>query len=332
MLGFPAPADMRRRALFYSQLATLLEAGHPMVASLGTLGGTHDVTAEHRLARSLLEALHTGATVAESFAGLPRPLSSPLEIAMVRSGEQSGRLDRAFALISRHHAAAAENIASMMGASVYPLLVLHVTAFVAPLPSLVRTGNVPAYLARSLGVLLSLYLLAALIAWACRPGHPWHARTERFLLRVPVLGPARAELALSRLAWSMESLLSAGVLVTEAWPLSARASGSARIEQTVEEWREPLASGATPAELVSASGVFPDEFVGSYATGETTGRLEQELRRLARRHEEEGFRKMRWFAAWCPKILYGLVSAWVVLEIISVATGYMTALGGLLDE
>ena len=108
---------------------------------------------------------------------------------------------------------------------------------------------------------------------------------EGALIRVPVLGGALADLALARLAWSLEALLSAGMLVTEAWPISARAGGMARLERVVEGWSDALEAGATPGEMVVASGVFPEAFASSYLTGEASGRLEQELGRLARQHE-----------------------------------------------
>jgi len=332
MIGFPTPADLRRRALFCSQLAVMLGSGLALRRSLETLADAASNTPERRLSLGLIEGLEQGLTCSEALERLGGRMAGGLDRALVRAGEQSGRLDEMFALLARHYQARADNAAAILHASVYPMLVLHLTAFIAPLPAWVRSGDGLAYLSKSLGVLLSLYGLAALTVWVLRPWHPWRGKVERALMRLPWLGEARADLALSRLAWAMEALLSAGVLVTDAWPMAARASGSATIESVVASWRPPLESGATPADLVAASGVFPEAFVGSYASGEVSGRLEQELRRLARWHEDEGFRKMRWLGAWSPRFFYALVSVWVVVEILSIASGYLSLLGRLLDE
>lgn len=332
MPGFSTPADLRRRALFFSQLGTMLGAGLTLVTGLRTLAGPRASTPEQRLAAGWLDGLGMGWSPGEALARLPSTEISALDLALVRAGEQSGSMDRAMALLARHHHAMADNLASVLQSSVYPLLVLHLTAFVAPLPALVRTGDLLAYGARSVGVLVLLHGLALAVAWALRPGRPWRPLAERALLRVPLLGRARADLALARLAWSLEAMLSAGVLVTEAWPLAARASGSTAMERAVERWRDDWKSGATPAELVALAGVFPDAFVGGYAAGEASGRLEAELARLARHHEEEGFRGIRLFSMWCPRVLYGLVSAWVALEILSIATSYLSVVGDLLGE
>ncbi len=303
-----------------------------MGTSLGTLSRTGAAPLEREIATGLAMRLGRGMTVAESFESLPGAWVGPLEVALVRSGELSGRLDHAFAMISRHHLARAENMASVIHGSVYPVLVLHATAFVAPLPMLVRTGNLLAYGARSAGVLACLYALTGWVAWAIRPHHRWRALVEGALIRVPVLGGALADLALARLAWSLEALLSAGMLVTEAWPISARAGGMARLERVVEGWSDALEAGATPGEMVVASGVFPEAFASSYLTGEASGRLEQELGRLARQHEEEGFRRLRMFGLGCPRVLYVVASAWMLLEIVSLATGYVSAVGELMAE
>ena len=54
----------------------------------------------------------------------------------------------------------------------------------------------------------------------------WRSRVENVLRRIPILGTARQDLALARLATALESLLNAGVPIVTAWELAATASGS----------------------------------------------------------------------------------------------------------
>jgi type II secretory pathway component PulF len=187
---------------------------------------------------------------------------------------------------------------------------------------------------KSVGVLVCLYALTGLTAWAFagQRGDVWRAALERFCLHVPVLGAARSALALSRLARALEALTSAGVLVTESWLLSARASGSPLLTRTVEAWPSLLASGQTPAELVAISGPFPDLFVSAYATGEISGQLDQQLRWLANHYEEEGFQKLRTLAVAFPMIGYALLGLWIIVYIFSMFLGYINILDGLLGQ
>lgn len=329
-----ASADSRRRALFYAQLRTLLEAGLPLVTSLEQIARTPPASGLRPLAHTLLERLRHRCTFAEAFQSLPRTWATDFDVALIHAGEQAGRLDQTFHLLARHHEQTAQQLTTLLHESTYPLLVLHVALFVAPLPAWVQTGNLGSYLISSVGVLILIYALIAAGAWSLRPNRPrqWRALVERMLLPVPMLGSARSDLALARLASSLESLLAAGIVVTEAWPMAARASGSPLIEQTVALWAAPLASGTTPAELVAASGVFPELFVSAYSTGEISGQLDSQLGRLAQLHESEGFRKLRVVSQWSPRLLYGLISLWIILQIFTIAGGYASTLQQLLGE
>lgn len=333
MIFRSAPAGSHQRALFYQQLSTLLEAGLPIFSSLEQLARNPPSAALRGTAVRLLEGVRSGRSFTESFQELAGWVPE-FDVALVRAGEHSGRLDQAFATLARHHEAQAANWRIVMQEAAYPALVLHLAVFIVPLPMFFQTGNAFLYLANSLGVLAVGYLLAGGVIWATRPGRnrSWRALMESLLVRVPVLGAARSDLALSRLAGALEALLSAGVLVTEAWPMAARASGSCLLERTVETWREPLRSGLTPAQLVESSGLFPDHFASSYSTGEVSGRLEEQLRRLTRMHEEEGFRKLRIVSQWSPRLFYGLVSIWIAFQILAMAGGYVATLNQLLSE
>ena len=123
---------------------------------------------------------------------------------------------------------------------------------------------------------------------------------------VPILGTARHCLALSRLAAALESLISAGVNIIDAWDLAATASGSPALRRAVAAWKPQVAAGQTPAEVVRACPLFPETFANLYASGEVSGKLDETLRRLHVYHEE-GTPKLHAFATWTPRLIYFLV-------------------------
>lgn len=116
----------------------------------------------------------------------------------------------------------------MLGELAYPLFVLHGAVFIIPFPDLFRTGDILAYLVATLGVLVPLYAITALLIFAGqgKHGERWRAFIEIFCRYLPILGKARQALALSRLAAALAALLNAGVLVINAWELAAASSGS----------------------------------------------------------------------------------------------------------
>jgi len=331
MIFWSPTAGLRRRSIFYGQLSTLLRAAIPLSQILGRMAASPPDPASGRVAQRLLDQIDHQATWAEAFQSV-RGWAPPFDLALIDAGERSGRLDEAFDTLARHHRRRAENLRRVVQSAAYPLFVLHVAAFVIPLPALVAGGTFAGYLLKSVGVLVSTYSLVGAVVWALsgQRNEGWRSLVERLVLRVPLLGAARSALALGRLAGSLESLITAGVLVTEAWPLAARASGSPLLTRVVARWPPLLDGGQTPAELVAESGPFPDTFVSSYATGEIAGQLDEQLRWLAKHYEEEGFEKLHQLAVVVPVLGYGLVAGWIVLYIFSMFLNYMTIINDLL--
>jgi type IV pilus assembly protein PilC len=127
---------------------------------------------------------------------------------------------------------------------------------------------------------------------------------------------------LSRLAMTLESLISAGVNIVEAWDIAAAASGSPALRRAVETWKPELEAGQTPAELVRATSVFPEMFTNLYHSGEISGKLDETLRRLHVFYQEDGTHKLRIVAQWAPRGVYLLVVIFVAYKIIGFWTGY----------
>jgi len=328
-----APADSRQRALFYSQISTLLRAGFPLIASLEHLLANPVARSLESHVSRMLDGLNAGMTFSESLDRMGN-WAPDFDIALIRAGESSGTLDRSLTILSRHHEARADNLRVVLQESVYPTLVIHIAIFIVPLPQLAQSGDVFGYLSRSLGTLFGGYVLVLLFLISIHPSrsHRWRAKMESLIIKIPLWGAARSDLALARLAGALGALLSAGILVTEAWPQAAKASGSPLLEKVVSRWDHLLESGATPAELIARSGVFPAFFTSAYSTGELSGQLEQQLDRLSQYHETEGFRKLRTLSVWSPRLLYGGVAIWIAFQILALAGGYMTTLNDLLGE
>ena len=183
------------------------------------------------------------------------------------------------------------------------------------------------------GILGPLYGVVMFIIYACqgRHGETWRSALENFVRPIPVLGFARHQLALARLAAALEALLTAGVPIIEGWSLAATASGSPAIRRVVRSWKEPLQAGSTPAELVSQSKLFPELFANLYHTGEVSGQLDQTLLRLHTMYQEEGTRKMRMVAQWTPRIVYGMVAVMVAIKVILFYMGYFNQLNQVMD-
>ncbi len=207
---------------------------------------------------------------------------------------------------------------------IYPVFMLHLAAVLFPFLKFFQSGGWMRFITTVLATLLPIYAAVYLLILACqgRHGEKWRAILEAVFRPVPLLGAARQDLALSRLAAALEALLNAGVSIIGAWELAATASGSPALRRLVQTWRPRLDRGSTPSELVSESSLFPTVFNNLYHTGEISGQLDQTLHRLHVLYGDEGTRRMRLVAQWGPRLIYFAVMIYVACRIIGFYIGY----------
>jgi len=179
-------------------------------------------------------------------------------------------------------------------------------------------------MAKAALALAPLYLATAFIIYATqsRHGEKWRAIIESVFRWIPILGKARQFLALARLAAALEALISAGVNIIQAWDLAANASGSPALKRAVASMKPKVVAGQTPAEEVRKCPAFPELFANLYNSGEVSGKLDETLRRLYTHYQEEGSHKLRAFAQWMPRLIYGLVAIMVAYNVIQFWVGY----------
>jgi type IV pilus assembly protein PilC len=317
------PGQLSRRADFYHQLGQLTGAGLGLVQALEQLKRHPPARSYREPIARLLQQIASGCTLTDALQRSGHWLPA-FDIALLQAGEHSGRLDACFRLLADYYTDRARLARQMIGDLAYPAFLLHFAIFIFPFAQFFSSGNWVVYLCQTVGVLIPLYALVALMIFAAqsRHGETWRACFESLLRPIPVLGVARQYLALARLASALEALLSAGVTVIEAWEMAATASGSPALRRTVLGWRPQVNAGQTPAEAVSASGSFPDLFASQYGTGEISGKLDETLRRLHAYYQEEGSRKLQAVSRWTPRFIYFGVVIMIAYRIIAFYTGY----------
>ncbi len=323
MLLIITPGQLSRRADFYHQLGQLSGAGLGLIRALEQIKRAPPDRSYRAPVGRVLEQISAGCTLTEALGQCGHWLPA-FDLALLQAGEHSGRLDACFRLLANYYTDRARLARQVIGDLAYPVFLLHFAVFILPIVELLKPGGVAVYLCQTLGVLLPLYAVVALVILAAqsRHGETWRACFEAVLRPIPVLGRARHYLALARLSAALEALLSAGVTIVEAWELAAAASGSPALRRTVLAWRPQVNGGLTPAEVVSASGQFPELFASQYATGEVSGQLDDTLRRLQSYYQEEGSRKLHAVARWTPRVIYLCVVLVIAYRIVSFYLNY----------
>ncbi len=321
------PRQLERRAELYHQLAILISAGLTIQQGLEQLKRNPPDRALRQKISDWLDSLGEGLTVTDALRRTGQWMPS-FDLALIEAGEQSGRLDASFKLLALHYEERARMVKQAISDLLYPVFVFHMAVVVFPFIKFFSTGNWAVFIFTILAVLVPLYAAVFCLILACqgRHGENWRALLERVFDPIPVLGKARRDLALARLAVALEALLNAGVPIIGAWELAGTASGSPALRRLVQTWRPRIDKGSTPSELISESDWFPTVFNNLYHTGEISGKLDETLLRLHNLYQEEGIRRMRLAAKWGPQIIYFAVALYVGYRVVGFYMGYFKML------
>ena len=324
-LSVKSPRTLTRRAEWLEQLATLLEAGVPILRAL-------ELQKRSTLARPWRKGITT--LMGRIEAGDPLPVAlaqsgnwlSDFDQTLLGAAAQSGRMERALRFLAHDDRERAKLQRLMMSGLLYPLIMAHLALLVFPVPLLVDAviNGLPApYLFAKAQVFSGLYgavFLGYLALWLL--GERFRALAEKLAGLVPGVGASRRCWALSRTAAALDGLLAAGVPVRQAWSMSAAASGSPRLQRAVRRWQGDWERGGLPSESLHRHRLFRGVFADLYATGELSGSLDDALPRIQAYYEEETRRYLRVVAAVVPSIIYAAVVIAVAYYVLSFYAGY----------
>lgn len=328
------PRQLAQRAELYHQLGQLTAAG---------IGLKQALEIQHRSPPSrdfrqplavVLEKLSLGSTFTEGIGATGNWLPQ-FDRALLAAGETSGRLPACLKLLTDHYTERAALLRQTISSLAYPVFLFHFAILIGPIQEFfLPDGSTAAYFVKTVGVLAPSYVVVGLLLYALqgRHGEGWRSLIEQIAHRVPLVGKARRNLALARLASALEALLSAGVPIFGAWEMAAASSGSPALKRAVYRWRPDLEAGVTPGELLSQSAEFPDLFASMYQTGEMSGSLDETLLRLRGLHQEEGSRQLKAIADWTPKIFYFGIMMMIAWRVLSFYIGYFGQLGSVMEN
>ena len=266
----------------------------------------------------MAERLHGGAALADELAAAVAWLPAA-DVHLLTAGAASGRLPAICRRLAAHH----ENVARLTGravlATLYPLAVLHLGAVLMPLKYLVL-GSALEYARQVMLVLVPLWLVSGLVAVPLIRYPGLRRRVFSFLPGVAGYQSARD---LAVLATVLEGYVAAGVSVGTAWAAATQATGSPALIALGERAVAEVEAGRAPGRILALEPLLPAEFSQTYRTGEQSGRLDEGLAWLIRRHSEAAERKLTHVSIWYPQLALLLVSAWVAVGVVRMYADYL---------
>ena len=289
------------------QLATLLNAGIPLVAALDALMEQTTSAPFKKIIAQIKESVNEGNSLTTSLSRHPK-LFSNIYINMVRAGEASGSLD----VVLERLADFGEHQQALKGrfqaALVYPAFMAVVGAVVLffllsfVVPNLTRIFTemkqvlpLPTTMLILISDFLRSYwwaivLIVAAVIFGVKEGikRPKGRRMfDGLKLRLPLLGPINRKIALARFGRTLGSLLQSGVPLITSLQIVRNIVNNVLIGTVIDDAMEDIQAGKSLNLALSRSTWFPPVFRQMVAVGEQSGDLEGMLQKIADAYERE---------------------------------------------
>lgn len=302
------------KVIFFRLLASMINAGMPIVKSLRNLVEHTQNLRFKRVVASVAEMVERGSSFSKAL-GEYADVFTDGEIGIIATGETSGQLNAALTELAVQTEKHATLVGKIRSALIYPAVVMMILIGAATLvmvkviPSMselfASTGSELPTLTRTLiaisdwfvdstlGLphwLLVIAVFPATIAIisAMRRTPEGQMFWDRVFLRTPIVGDLIKKVTLATFARQLSMLTGAGVSILRTLDISARALGNAVYKQRILDVREAVERGVPIHKAIEGdTELFPSVVVSMIAVGEETAHLGETTKKIAEYYDEE---------------------------------------------
>lgn len=313
------------RINLYHNLSTMLAAGVPINRALAM---AHKRGRVGRLFGAIARDVAAATSLADAVEARARDFD-PLDVALIRVGENTGQLAEVFGMLADWYDFRQRVNRVIRTGLVLPIILIHLLAIFAPIPSFALGGwDTAAYLNDIFTILTMFYFPAAVIVGvfvlAPRRG-PIRAVLDGLALKVPLVASGIHDLSLSRYCTVFAIALKAGVPILNAAELAVEAVANVAIRRLLGGGTDAVRQGREMSEGF-VQHRLPAEFVAIWQVGEETGDLDTSAARLGNNYGEQAERRFAALAVWIPRLVYAIVA---VVMIYYIFKGYSQIYGNL---
>ncbi|PAW86294.1 MAG: pilus assembly protein PilC [Pedosphaera sp. Tous-C6FEB] len=307
--GLGGGVDTKTLCTFTRQLATLVDAGLPLLRGLLVLQKQERNPTLKEILGKLALSIEGGSTFSEGLAQHPKVFNK-LFVNMVKAGELGGVLEVTLTRLAEFAEKAEKIKGKVKAALFYPVAVLTVAVGIVGLLMVVVVPKFEAIFKDMLGdeglpdfTLLVLnisrfiqynFIATAGIVAGFVISFKLFVRTkfgarvyDRFQLLVPVFGPVISKVAISRFTRTLGTLISSGVPILQSLNIVRETSSNIMFAEAVQMIHDSVKEGETIVGPLEASKIFPPMVVSMVDVGEQTGALPEMLMKVADNYEEE---------------------------------------------
>ncbi len=287
--------------VFSRQLATMVDAGLPIVQALDILGEQIEKKHFKTIILEVKKDVETGSSLSEALAKHPKVFSE-LFVNMVGAGEASGMLDEILDRLAVYLEATSKLIKKVRSALVYPAAIIVMATLITlfllikvvptfkgifegfggalPVPTLILL-KISDTLRRFFPIVFGITAIIGFIFFRYIKTPAGRLQFDTFMLKIPILGKVLQKVAVSRFSRTLSTLTKSGVSILTALEIVGKTSGNKVIEVAVNKTRDAIKEGESIATPLTKAKVFPPMVVRMISVGEQTGSLEEMLSKIA---------------------------------------------------
>lgn len=295
-------------AVLTRQIATMLTAGVPFVQTLQLLSSSHEKRPMRELLANICTDIESGIQPSVAFRKYPRQFDN-LYCDLMASGEQSGALEAVFDRIAIYKEKAEALKSKIKKALFYPtavvivalvvtsILLLYVVPefdkifknFGAELPAFTRLIITLSHGLQQYWYYAAGTILVTVIAYvySYRRMESVRNATDRFVLKLPIVGIILQKAALARYARTLSTTFAAGLPLIDGLVAAAGSSGNSVYRKAITAVRNEVMAGMQMHVAMRTVDVFPDMVIQMIMIGEESGALDDMLAKVAGIYEQQ---------------------------------------------
>jgi type IV pilus assembly protein PilC len=295
--------------IFTRQLATLIDAGLPLLRGLTVLAKQERDLVLKGTINALADGVQGGSTFSESLAQHPR-IFNKLYINMVKAGELGGVLELVLNRLAEFQEKAEKIKNKVVSAMFYPIVVIIIAMLILafllvfivpkfqqifhdmlgdkPLPAITQ------FVINASNLLKNqwYYVIGGIVVFTV--GYKAFSATptgkivlDRCKLYLPLFGDLTRKSSISRFARTLGTLVTSGVPILQALNITRETAGNSVIADAISKVHDSVKEGESIVQPLEASGVFPPMVISMIDVGEETGQLPEMLLKIAEVYDDE---------------------------------------------
>ncbi len=310
-----ASVKQKEMMVFTRQLATLIDAGLPLLQSLNVLSKQEPNPNLRATIGALGESVQGGSTFSEALGAYPK-LFNKLFVNMVKAGELGGVLEVVLKRLAEYQEKANRLRGKVVSAMVYPIIILVISVAILiflmlaivpkfkemfegqnmELPALsefVFNFSDKCMADNIIPVVPNAFVFIILLVGACVGIGFWKktpkgARIfDRFMLKIPKLGQLNKVSAVTRFARTFGTLVASGVPILQALLITRDTAGNVIVADAITKIHDSVREGESIVTPMTSCDVFPPMMISMVDVGEETGQLPDMLLKVAEVYDEE---------------------------------------------